>query len=71
MIHRVVGFGGLRALDVVYGGDHFGIVVSLGLGLRNLMRAMHVCIYVYCIYHFLWKEGRHILINHFVPKYHP
>ena len=41
--HGEVGDGGL---DVVYGGDHFGIVVSLGLGLRNLMRAMHVCTYI-------------------------
>lgn len=46
--HGEVGDGGL---DVDNCGDHFGIVVSLGLGLRNLMRAMDaICMYAYILY---------------------
>ena len=52
--HDEVGDGGL---DVVYGGDHLGIVVSLGLGLRNLMRAMHVCIYIVYLIFYGKKAG--------------
>ena len=51
------GHGEVGGLDVVYGGDHLGIVVSLGLGLRNLMRAMHVCIYIVYIIFYGKKAG--------------